>query len=275
MTPKIKTNLKIAIATATCVFSLATLFTGTMAWFSMNQSVATTGMKVTVGKMSNINLLSCYAIRYDGNAGAIAFDISNRDPVNDPISMSEYDFVFKDRNVNTPLFIRMEMANFDRSKDLTITVPCTGSYKEDGHKIDSYLSNVVSVKFTYGLGTASNLLRDDYVWSADTGNGVTGTSVVNCYQGMLSRAAEISGTPFVSNGSKTSPVTITLNHSAVFNNSFIKQNGSVVVYIVFDYYVPNNDNLIDQYRHSYPNDDAPLNFTSDISTMTLENEVVL
>ena len=45
---KTKTNMKIAVATATCVFTLATTFTATIAWFASNGNVAATGMSITV-----------------------------------------------------------------------------------------------------------------------------------------------------------------------------------------------------------------------------------
>ena len=49
MTKKRNTkNIKIAGATILCVFSLATAFSGTMAWFASNQSVTATGMTIRV-----------------------------------------------------------------------------------------------------------------------------------------------------------------------------------------------------------------------------------
>ena len=42
------TNLKIAAATATCIFALATAFTSTIAWFSTSRMVEANGMSITV-----------------------------------------------------------------------------------------------------------------------------------------------------------------------------------------------------------------------------------
>ena len=264
-----KTNLKIAVATATCIFTLATAFTGTLTWFSMNQSVSATGMSVKVAKTSNINILSSYAVRYDGTYGAIAYDISGG---NTSISMSEYDYVFTDRNVNTPLFIRLEIADFDTSNDLSVTIPCTGTYKTN-NKVDPYLSNVVGAKLLYGLGTNASLSPDTYVWS---GNNVTTEAVVNSYQGMLSHARENASTPFVTNQGKNNSISLSLGHNDVFNNNFVmtrNEKSVVVVYIVLDYYVTNNVNLIDDYLGSYgEGEQHELSFTSDISTMAIENE---
>ena len=52
MTKKTKTNIKIASATATCIFTLASFFTTTLAWFSSNQSVGANGMSVRVSMLS-------------------------------------------------------------------------------------------------------------------------------------------------------------------------------------------------------------------------------
>lgn len=276
MTSRKKTNLKIIGATLVGLFSLTSLFTGTLAWFSMNQSVSATGMSVRVAKMSNINILSCYAIRYDGKYGAIAYDISGGDS---DITMSEYDYVFTDRNVNTPLFIRMEIANFDTTKDLTVSIPCTGSYKTD-NKIDPYLSNVVSVKLLYGLKStpSSSLTVDDKTW---TGDGIHTDAVVDCYKGMLNNAKDYTGTPFVNrdDDSKTNTINLSLNAAQVFNQAFIqtKQDAQqnnvdyVVAYIVLDYHVVNGVNLIDDYLESYNESAHALAFDSDISTMAIGN----
>lgn len=48
MTKRTKTNLKIISATAVGLFSLTSLFTGTMAWFITNQNTPVTGMNISV-----------------------------------------------------------------------------------------------------------------------------------------------------------------------------------------------------------------------------------
>lgn len=267
--------IKIIGATCVTIFSLASLFVGTYAWFSMNTSVTAKGMSVTVSKMSSIDILSSYAIRYDGNYGAIAYDLSGG---NKNIAMSEYDYVFTDRNVNTPLFIRMEITNFNTSNDLTVTIPCSHTSYKTGGKVDPYLSNVIGAKFLYGLGTSASLSVDNNTWSGDN---VTSFAVTNCYQGMLSHAHEVGGapgTPFVVSEEKSTSITISLPKGNVFNNDFIISRGGksiVVVYIVLDYYIYDNVNLIDDYLESYDDgEEHSLSFLSDISTMTLGNEGV-
>lgn len=263
-----KTNLKIAVATATCIFTLATAFTGTLAWFVASKSVSATGMSVTVNPGSRLRILSCYAVRYDGTNGAIAVDVSSG---NASITMSEYDSIFTDRNVNTPLFLRMELANFDTTNDLKVTIPCTGSYKTDS-KIDPYLSNVVAAKFMTGLKTNEGIVVDNKTW---TGNNVTTADVVASYQGMHDHAALSYGDPFVNGNTKQSVLTLTLDAEDAFDEDFIitKQDGTevVVVFVALDYYVTDTVNLVSSYVDSYNQGVHSLAFESDINKITLGN----
>lgn len=266
------TNLKISAATAACIFTLATAFTGTLAWFTMNQEVSTTGMSVTVAATSSVNILSCYAVRYDGNYGAIAYDISGG---NSNVAMSEYDYIFTDRNVNTPLFLRIELTNFETNKDLTVTIPCTGAYK-DGNHIEPYLSNVVSAQFLTGLKSGSSVVPDTYNWS---GSEVHNSDVVSAYQGMLAHASDNEGTPFVTGSTKKGTISLTLDANVVFANGFVqtKQDAQdndidvVVIYIALDYHVTDSVNLVTSYLDSYNGASHKLSFTSDIHTISLNN----
>ncbi len=209
-----KKTTKILAATAVTLFSLVTVFVATIAWFAMNDNTNGNGLTVSVARGSDIKLLSCYAVRYDGNYGAIATDVSSG---NEVITMSEYDYIFTDRNVNTPLFLRMEIANFATTDDLLVTIPCRGAYKNDG-KVEPYLSNVISAKFMRGLKVNGSVVVDNYTW---TGNNVTSADVVSSYKGMLANAADSVGTPFVSNGSKQNTISLTLVASVVFDEDFI------------------------------------------------------
>lgn len=273
MTKQIKKNIKVISATTMCLFTLSGLFTTTLAWFSANQEVEGTGMGVKVASFSSVDILSCYAVRYDGNYGAIAIDISHG---NANITMSEYDSVFLDRNVNTPLFLRMEITNFSTSDDLSVTIPCSGNYKTN-NKIDPYLSNVVSARFMRGIKVNGSVVADTNEW---TGNNVTSQAVINSYKGMVASIENVAGTPFVNGNTKQNSITLTLTASDVFNNSFIihktdAENNPidvVVVYIAFDYHVTNNVNLVSSYLDSYGSDEHSLSFTSDIQIITLNNE---
>ena len=267
-----KNNLKIALATGTCIFTLATAFTGTVAWFSTNLSAKTSGLSVTVKAGSNIKLLSCYAIRYDGNYGALATNVMNGGA---SIAMSEYDYIFTDRNVNTPMFLRMEITNFNTSNDLTVTIPCTGGFKVDG-KVEPNLSNVVSAKFMRGLKSGNTVSVDNNVWTGDIS---TDPAVVTSYRGMLENSSGVVGTPYVVGDSKSNSISLTLPAATAFDEDFVltrqDEGGNdidvIVAYIAFDYHVTGNINLVSSYLDSYHMTDHSLTFASDVHHVTLDN----
>ena len=75
MNSKMKTRLKIIGATATAVFSLASVFTGTYAWFASQNSVTATGMQISVAAPDTIDFDMYYlesftdtnSVTQDGN----------------------------------------------------------------------------------------------------------------------------------------------------------------------------------------------------------------
>ena len=267
------TNLKIAAAIGGVALTMATLFTGTYAWFVAKTNAYTSGSAFKINSPANVDILSCYAVRYDGLYGAIAIDISSGE---EKISMSEYDSVFLDRNVNTPLFLRMEITNFNTDDDLTVSIPCFGPYK-NGNLIRPYLSNVVSARFTTGIKVDGSVVADENSW---TGNNVSTAEVINSYKGMVSNIENTVGTPFVTVNTKQNLITLTLPAEDVFDDDLIitKKDAEdndidvVVVYIAFDYHVTNEVNLVSSYLASYGSSDATFMFVSDIQSINLLNE---
>lgn len=260
-------NLKLFAATGVTLFCLTSVFTAAIAWFALNANADGTGMSVTAANGSELSVLHCYAVRYDGDKGAIAIDISGG---NEQITMSEYDTIFTDRNVNTPLFLRIELSDFNQNDDVTVTIPCIGAYEVDG-MIQPYLSNVVSAKFLFGLKSGNTVSADNYTWS---GTNVSNESVLASYQGMLARSKDFTGTPFVSNQTKQNSITLTIDADEIFNQNYIVHRDDkdiVVVYIALDYHVSGSDNLITDYLDSYNGADHELSFANDFSVITLEN----
>lgn len=268
-----KNLIRIVAATSMAVFALFACFSGTVAWFLSQSNLDNSGDNFSVYAGSSIHLLSAYAVRYDGDKGAVASDLLSS---KQSIAMSEYDYIFRDRNVNTPLFFRLELTGFDSSKDLTITIPCTGAYKKSGTTItDNYLSNVICAKFLRGLKGSNGVVSvDDSDFSSDAG-------IRQSYEGMLRNGGDYDGSPFVTSSSeKNMSIQLTLDKEDAFDEDFLlekedEQGNSIdvaVVFIEFDYYVTSTTNLVEDYISSYSGSDHSLFFRADIPSMTLDNQ---
>ena len=257
---------KIIAATAMVVFALFSVFAGSIAWFNMNRAVSEGSDGFNVAAVSSIHILSAHAIRYDGTAGARATDLLSGEV---SITMSEYDYIFRDRNVNTPLFFRLVITGFDTGSDLHVTIPCSGDiYNQGETSVANNLSNVISVKFLTGLEDGK--VKDDNDLSTPAG-------VKASYDGMLARASSGTGTPFVTDSGKVKSITPTLTHATAFANSMLLQAidesgnsvDAAVVFIEFDYHVTNSVNLVESYVQSYGSDSHEYFFVNDIGTMML------
>lgn len=275
-----KKNLKIIAASAMTIFSLFAVVTGAYSWFVSKMTFSQTGSNFGIYyDDSSITTLSCYAIKYDGVYGALATKLINGQ--DNDINMSEYDYILRDRNVNTPLFFRIEMTGFDENKDLQISIPCSGSYLANGQTyINNYLSNVVCAKFSHGLLIDDTLIPDTYVL---TDNVIEGGDVKTIYEGMRDNMRSEEGTPFVKSSSqKDSTIQLTIDHSELYQSGNISQrdvdgdgnlDDIVVIYLAFDYYVTNTTNLVEDYILSYEGTEVEhsLSFQSDIGAMTLKD----
>ena len=103
---KTRTRLKIVGATVTAVFSLASCFVGTMAWFASNSSVEATGMSISVkaeqGVQFDLYYLDHFAIdqsttkdgNYDSVISAYAgYEIAAANPVFNPVTYEDDEVV--------------------------------------------------------------------------------------------------------------------------------------------------------------------------------------
>ena len=276
-----KKNLKIIAATAMTIFSLFAAMTGVFAWFTSKMNEAANGDEFAIyHDDSQITTLSCYAIKYDGVTGARAKQFVTGG--NHDIAMSEYDYILRDRNINTPLFLRIELAGFDKDKDLQIKIPSTGSFLAPNQTyIDNKLSNVVCAKFLYGLKKTEDgeLEVDDNVLSGDN---ITTAAVKEIYEGMKLNAKGYTGTPFVQSSSqKDREITLELSHTLVYDEDFLvdrtvdgKAVKAAVIYIAFDYYVTSTVNLVEEYIQSYEGTGVQhsLSFTPDIGAISLRDK---
>lgn len=275
-----KRSLKIIAASAMTAFSLLAVTIGAVAWFASKRSESAESNEFVIYQdTSSITTISCYAIKYDGVYGAMAKKLVSGE--DNEFKMSEYDYILRDKNINTPLFLRVEISGFNTSKDLQISIPCEGAYLANGQNyINPYLSNVVCSKFSYGLLINNNVVPDTYVLEDDE---IVGGDVNTIYMGMRDRVASMEGTPFVKSSSqKDSTIYLDLDHNSLYQPANIvsrdvdgdgNNEDIVVIYLVFDYYETNSVNLVEDYVNSYDGSglDYSLNFSSDIGLMTLRD----
>lgn len=274
-----KRNKKVIAAAALTIFSLFVAMTGAFAWFASKMNLSSTGSDFSVHHDdSKVTTLSCYAIKYDGVFGAYANKISDG---SQSVKMSEYDYILRDKNINTPLFLRIELTGFDSNKDLQVNIPASGSYLVPNQTyIDNKLSNVICAKFSYGLKLNNTLVTDDYVLSGDE---IVGGDVKTIYEGMRDNVSGVTGTTFVkSSTQKDRLIQLSLNHTDLYNPSNIVKRDIdddgvlediVVVYVVIDYYDTSSSNLVEDYVNSYSGSgiEYSLTFDSDIGAMTLRD----
>ena len=261
-----KKKMKIAAVTSMMVFSLFVAFAGVFAWFTTITSINNGANDFPIyHDDSEITAVSVYCIKYDGIYGATATRLTNEDY---SFTMSEYDSIFTDKNINTPLFLRIEIDHFDKTKPLTISVPCSGDYKTGSNTyVNNYLSNVVSVKFSYGLQTTGGLIKDSYNL---TESYIEGGNAEIIYKGMRDRVSTLTGTPFVTNtttGAKDRTILQTIAANTI-TDTYITGD-RLVVYLEFDYDVSLINNYIASIGHV--TDDTNRIFQSDIGSITLRD----
>ena len=265
-----KKELKIVAATSLVIFTLLASLSATFSWFKAYTTVGYNAENFGVWSDSSaVTAKNVYFVKYDGVYGGMASKLTNE---NHSLVMSEYDYIFTDRNVNTPLFIRVELEGFDSTKNLTVEVPCLGDYKTGTNAyVNNWLSNVICVKFSYGLQSGSSVVKDTYTFEENTINGGVAKTV---YEGMRDRAVSLPGTPFVTDateGTKDKIVSIQIPKNTI-PSSFVT-DGKTIVYLEFDYYVTSDVNLVRSYITSYDTviEEPNRIFTSDIGTIILRD----
>ena len=135
----------------------------TVAWIALNRRLDSQNQAMTIQAVSDVTTISCYALRYDGTLGAICYKIGEgTDEVLD-VEMTEFDRIFRDRSVNTPLIYIVELGNVpdEENFQISVKVPCMEKYIRAGdstlnsfvyptdssvYSIQNFISNVISVK---------------------------------------------------------------------------------------------------------------------------------
>lgn len=266
----LKTNKRYKVALSTfniLVLGLLIAFSSYVyGWFAFNSETYANEMGVAVMCDENsINPISIYALKYDGIDGAVAI------PINDEkveIQMSEYDCIFVDRNVNSPLIIRVEAEGFTNDQeDIVVKIPCLSKYTTNEgmsldtsegstDKISDFLSNVLVIKLGCTLKIDGEYVRDSYDIEVEE-------NVKTIFEGARDslRESEITGR-FVTNQTKVDTIELTLTPSD-YQDCIV--DGKLVFFVELDY----SDELINDFL-TYSDDSEETEFKNDLGTIILK-----
>ena len=154
VTNKIKSRFKIVSATFTAIFTLATAFTGTIAWFFAIQQVEANGMSVTIAS-SNCTIDSFNLYRFDYSLNTFG-DIDYLSPQDGNVGkypyVSQSGFGVSEMNVYDPIEKVVMGNSFDLRK-----MNCNAVYE----------AVISSSSFTNAYLDSTAVLRDDVVLGAN------------------------------------------------------------------------------------------------------------
>ena len=283
-------NKRLITALISTIIVCLSLITVSVAWITMNRRVNSENSKMTIQSVSNVTTISCFALQYDGICGAICHKIgpdAEHGEVSS-VTMTEFDKIFRDRNVNTPLIFVVEIGNVPTESDdyISVKVPCTAKYilpetgvatncyvtGDEDYSIQQYISNVLSVKLACdGNITSPTPTRETRIENnviLFTTQLITFESVTGDQAGTLANASTADG---VTTYSKTDYVELKLGYSdyASFLFDATDYSGTskhLTLYIEFDYYDELMDIFIDHLNES--NDNTA--FEDDLGTIQIQ-----
>lgn len=237
----------------------------TFAWLTITEKANTSGIDVSVEDTSQVALVSAYAIKYDGIFGAMVSNLLNE---NTQIEMSEYDNIFTDRNINTPLILRfeVEIEDIEVNDSITITIKADANYTNNskttftsGDYILNYLSNVISISVGCGLSIDGNSIIDNY-------NPSIAEEAKIIYDGARKRLEELGNIKSYidyENKIKSDTIQIIMNRSE-YEDYLV--NNYLIFYIDFNY----NNNLIDDFTKNSLNTNGHIVFNQDIEKISFK-----
>ncbi len=273
------------------ILVLACLTSATVAWIAMNRNVESKDIGMTIETVTNLTTFSCFALQYDGVCGASCYRIGTGENETTDVSMTEFDKIFRDRNVNTPLIYVLEVANVSNNADnyISVKVPCLQKYIKptDGdatnsfvsstgtYDIQQYISNVIMVR----IGCSGAITAPTPTTELRVENNVnifneqrTALSTVSSGDrfGTLASAVTENG---VTTYSKANYVEVKLSQSEYGPYVYEAEDeegetsNHLVLYIEFDY----NNDLMDAFINHMTDSGDTASFVNDLGTIQVLN----
>lgn len=278
----IKSLLSLLLTTILCFAVIIAYSSMSHAWYSDNKDTTVTGYSVKVKTFSQMSTLSCYSLHFDGIYNAICEEITDE---NNNITMSEYDKIFSDRNINTPLILRLTVAGVPGNDGdfIKINIPCTSEYKDSEGKVITSLSNVVKAYVGCGLYNQETQLvdtPDEYTpVPTKTTKEPDNIAIFEGVRDAIRKAHAYREDSFIdiTNETKSNEITIKLEYNEykdfiytdVIGEGNVETN-CLVFYIIFDYVDDLINDYIDSHTDANGSLDSIISFTSDIGTIYVE-----
>ena len=266
------------------------LILATFAWFSNNKQIKSSNIGMTIQSVSDVTTLSAYALRYDGTIGAACYKIGDGEGEVTDVEMTEFDRIFRDRSVNTPLIYVVELGNVPDSAgyNIIVKVPCSekfirvndtssNEYTDDGETpfvIQRYISNVVSVKVNCGGALPTGGLTQTTTQRIDNNVTVFQTQKT-AFQSLTSGDAVGQYATVTTNGtvfSKASYVEVRLSQAQYHEYIYAGENDQgetenrLMLYIQFDY----DQNLMDAFiSHMMDDSEGDVSFVDDFGVIQI------
>lgn len=152
------------------VFSSAT---AVWAWKSINYDLTQEKFKMEIAGSNGVSIHEYHIYKWSG-ATEKGEEVSNNlvgDPLYDvAVSLTEYDTIFTDRNVDTPLIVKVIIREVpDSSRKIRITATCpAANYESSEHTLKPYFSNICSIKFVLGDEEMNALTDPDDIFQTAT-----------------------------------------------------------------------------------------------------------
>lgn len=286
---------KIILSAIRVVILALCLSSVTYAWFSNNKEVRSTNTGMTIQSVSDVTILSAYALRYDGTIGAVCYKIGDGEGEVTDVEMTEYDRIFQDRSVNTPLIYVVELGNVSDTAGyyIYVKIPCnerflrvnnsytTNEYiddKTENFVIQRFISNIVSVKVACGGPLPSGGLE------ATTTNRIeNNVSVFQNQKVVLSliesgdavgqfASAIYDDTTEETTYNKTTSVQVRISqadyHSSIYTglNENNEEENRLMLYIQFDYDKPLMNAFIE---HMMDDSEGDISFADDLGVIQI------
>lgn len=293
---------KFKISILNLFLALVSCVSVSYAWFAMNSHVESTDMSLDIQEASAVTTVSAFVLKYDGVYGASCYSLMG-DSTKE-ITMTEYDKIFKDRNVNTPLIYCVEIGNvITNSKSyIKLKIPCSEDYiklsnntkqntyaaaynystnhftDKNAFMVQHYISNVLRIKLDAGDNSLIPTPAEDQHYD---NNELIFTSkhtdFNNLAEGSRNKTFCSIATNTASNTkdfSKEKLIELQMTYSEYSSKLYDAYNADgttskhLVLYILFDYDTYLMESFIDSTK-----EEENIYFFNDLSLISIENGV--